>query len=142
MVLQARAWLGTRWQHQASLRGVGSDCIGLIAGVARELHIPGGAEFADDVEVRGYGREPDVAMLTKACTKYLDPIDIRVARMADIFLFRHNGEPRHFGIITKRYPDYVVHAYAQARKVVENSIDEVWRSRIVSAWRYRGVVDG
>jgi NlpC/P60 family putative phage cell wall peptidase len=34
----ARAWLGTPYHHQASCRGAGTDCIGLIRGVYRELY--------------------------------------------------------------------------------------------------------
>src|SRR5262245_46482540 len=37
IVVAARGWLGTPYHHQASLRGVGCDCLGLIRGVWREL---------------------------------------------------------------------------------------------------------
>ena len=33
----ARGWLGTPYHHQASVKGVGCDCLGLIRGVWREL---------------------------------------------------------------------------------------------------------
>ena len=32
-----RSWLGTHYQDQASLRGVGCDCLGLARGVWREV---------------------------------------------------------------------------------------------------------
>src|SRR6478752_1062671 len=34
---EARLWLNTPYQHQASLRGVGCDCLGLVRGVWRAL---------------------------------------------------------------------------------------------------------
>ena len=34
----ARGWLGTPYHHQASLKGVGTDCIGLVRGIYRELY--------------------------------------------------------------------------------------------------------
>ena len=34
----ARQWLGTPYHHQASLRGVGTDCVGLVRGIWRELN--------------------------------------------------------------------------------------------------------
>ena len=37
IVAEARKWLGTPYWHQASLRGVGCDCLGLVRGVWREL---------------------------------------------------------------------------------------------------------
>lgn len=33
----ARRWIGTPYHHQASLKGVGCDCLGLVRGVYREL---------------------------------------------------------------------------------------------------------
>ena len=135
IVAEARAWLNTRWQHQASLKGVGTDCIGLIAGVARELGIAEAAQFDSSATIKGYGRQPDPAMLLRACGELLDPCADPVA--GDILLFRFELEPAHFGILSA--PDYVIHAYAQARRVVENRIDELWRSRIVGAFSYRGV---
>ena len=33
----ARGWLGTPYHHQASVKGVGCDCLGLIRGLWREL---------------------------------------------------------------------------------------------------------
>ncbi len=37
IVAAARLWLGTPYRHQASLRGVGTDCLGLVRGVWREV---------------------------------------------------------------------------------------------------------
>ncbi len=139
--MEARRWIGTPWHHQASLRGVGSDCIGLISGVAKELGMPEAAAFETDPEIRGYGKDPVPHLLLAACARYLDPVDVRAARMGDIFLMRFK-EPRHFAMLTCRAPEQIIHAYAQMRKVTETGLDAVWRGRIVSAWRYRGVSDG
>src|SRR4051812_32701629 len=35
IVAEARDWIGTRYRHQASLKGVGCDCLGLVRGVWR-----------------------------------------------------------------------------------------------------------
>ena len=37
VIVVARAWLGTPYHDQASLRGVGCDCLGLARGVWREV---------------------------------------------------------------------------------------------------------
>ncbi len=34
----ARGWIGTPYRHQASLKGVGADCLGLMRGVWREIY--------------------------------------------------------------------------------------------------------
>jgi NlpC/P60 family putative phage cell wall peptidase len=40
VIAVARSWLGTPYHDQASVRGVGCDCLGLVRGVWRELHGP------------------------------------------------------------------------------------------------------
>ena len=37
-VLEARTWLGTPYRHQASLKGAGADCLGLLRGVWRAVY--------------------------------------------------------------------------------------------------------
>ena len=37
IVRAARGWLGTPYHDQASVKGVGCDCLGLIRGVWREV---------------------------------------------------------------------------------------------------------
>jgi NlpC/P60 family putative phage cell wall peptidase len=139
IVDEARAWLGTKWSHQASLKGVGCDCIGLIVGVARELDLS-----PDDVRefglcYGGYGRQPDAEMLLEATGRFLVPVERDELQTGDILLFRFDREPQHFGILSRRDPDYVIHAYAMAWRVVEMRLDELWQSRIVRGYRYRDV---
>lgn len=35
VVAEARGWVGTPYVHQASARGAGADCLGLVRGVWR-----------------------------------------------------------------------------------------------------------
>ncbi len=137
VVAVAHRWLGTRWTHQASKRGVGTDCIGLVVGVARELELPEADKFDSDLSIAGYGREPDPQMTMSACGRYLWPVDD--PQPGDILYMKVHGvaHPMHFAIMSS--DDYMIHAYAQAKKVVENRIDAVWRSRIVRAYSYRGL---
>ena len=48
VVAAVRGWIGTPYHHQASLCGVGTDCLGLVRGVYRTLY---GREACD---VPGY----------------------------------------------------------------------------------------
>lgn len=137
IIAEARAWLGTPWRHQASVKDVGCDCIGLVAGVGQALGIPEAVRFRADPRFRGYGRTPEPNMLRAALAEYLNVADDW--RVGDILLMRHEKqpEPHHFGFLSA--PSYMIHAYAQARKVVENRIDDTWRRRIVGAYRFRGI---
>ena len=40
IVAAARGWIGTPYVHQASVKGAGTDCLGLVRGIWRELYGP------------------------------------------------------------------------------------------------------
>lgn len=140
IVSLARSWLGTTWQHQACLKGVACDCIGLVVGVAKELGLPEALAWLSDAEFRGYSPLPNVDKLQRACAKYLERIPVNAMELGDIPLMTFAKEPMHFGIISQVYPRWLmVHAYATIGYVVENGIDAKWQRRIVGAYRYRGL---
>lgn len=143
IVTEARSWLGTRWQHQASVKGVASDCVGLIRGVG----ISTGVYPENVMELEairpfiGYGRGPLNGQLAKGCLTFGILIDMTEAQPGDVVLMAFDGDPSHMGILGD-YPHgglSLIHAYAPLRKVVECRLDEVWLARIVSAYRLPGV---
>jgi cell wall-associated NlpC family hydrolase len=78
-------------------------------------------------------------MLLSIAAELLDPIDRDAAQPGDILLMRFNAGPQHFAFLSSSAPDYMIHAYAGARRVVEHGIDYVWRRRIVGAYALRGI---
>lgn len=137
-----RAWVAARvkWRHQGFTRR-GCDCIGLIGGVAAELGITDAWTSQQALRFKGYGRLPQANLIYQACAEFLDPVTPKEsAREGDILLLRFDGDPQHFAFLSRRDGvDYMVHAWIFARRVVENRIDELWRSRLVCAYRFRGV---
>jgi NlpC/P60 family putative phage cell wall peptidase len=131
--------LGTRYHHQAALKGVGCDCIGLIAGVAGACGVHEAQAFYVDWEIAGYGRQPDPAMLLRSCDKYMDRKLGLIPEGGDIVIMRFEQEPQHFGIATDAEPMTLIHSLAAARKVVEHRLDYLWRSRIVRVYAFRGL---
>ena len=86
IVAAARAWIGTPYMHQASLQGVGCDCLGLLRGVYRdvfgfepELPPPYGADWAE-----ASGRET----MAEAAGRHLSPVPIQAFEAGDVLLFR------------------------------------------------------
>jgi len=140
VIAEARRWIGTRWQHQASLKGIACDCIGLVAGVALELELPGAEAWRDDARRRSYTREPQPSMIFAVLDEYLDRIDVGELAPADVAVLRarHDLPPQHFGIIADGEPRTIVHAYAQMRKVVEQGFAP-WAPLMVAAYRFRGL---
>jgi NlpC/P60 family putative phage cell wall peptidase len=130
---EARLWLNTPYQHQASLRGVGCDCLGLVRGVWRALH---GAEpeapppYRPDWAELG-GRE----LLREALERRLIRLDLAAARPGDVLLFRMApGVPaKHCAIASAN--ERMIHAY-WGRACVESWLGRWWRERLAGAFRF------
>lgn len=136
VVAQARTWISTRWQHQGRLKGVGVDCAGLIIGVARELGLA-------DVDFANYSRHPDGSSLRHVCGMHMRRVPLHLVKQADVLMLTFTTDPEHLAIVGElEGRRTIIHAYASARKVVENDLDALWLSRIRGAYRMPGIEDG
>lgn len=143
VIIVARTWVKTPWQHQARCKGVGTDCIGLIGGVGLECGLPEAKSWVEDQSLKGYGLTPDPDMLIAACDKYLVRVeDMTTVQLADILVMRIKRAPQHFAFVSELDPMYMVHAYASVPAVAENRVDVVWRSRILRIYRFPGLTYG
>jgi NlpC/P60 family putative phage cell wall peptidase len=132
VVEQARTWIGTRWHHQGRVKGHGCDCAGLVIGIARELWLA-------EVDYANYSRYPDGTLLA-LCDLHMTRIDAGQSQPGDVLVFAWGAEPQHLGIVASfEGRTTIIHAYAEARRVVENDLDEAWRLRIRGAYRLPGV---
>ena len=129
----ARGWLGTPYQHQASLNGVGSDCLGLVRGLWRE-------RFGVEPEVPP-AYAPDWAeagleeTLANAGRRHLIEIPLLVFEEGDVLLFRWKPHlpAKHAGIATSR--STMIHAQ-EGVAVSEVSLNGWWLSRLAFAFRF------
>lgn len=132
MIATAREWLGTPYHHQASIKGVGCDCVGFLAEVAVETGLITPelrAEFPTD-----YSRQPSAGQLRRLCSGHLSLVPLDSRAPGDIVLMRFAEEPQHLGMLTAVDPDYVIHCGQHG--VVEHRLDSVWRGRIVRVYRF------
>lgn len=137
IVTAARAWIGTPYRHQASLIGVGCDCLGLVRGLWRELIGP------EPEPMRAYS--PDWAEaggadeLIALGERHFIAADANDWRPGDVlvFRFRDGAVAKHVGVAIDS--GRMVHAHDGAR-VAEIAIG-AWRRRIVRAFSFPGVVD-
>ena len=131
VVAEARAWIGTPYVHQASVKGVGCDCLGLLRGCWRA------AMGAEPVSVPAYTpdwSEPQgVELLWQAARAHLVACDDRPAQGGDVILFRmrSGSVAKHVGIIASTQPATFIHAYS-GHGVVESPLSEPWQRRIVA----------
>ena len=133
IVAEAREYIGTKFQHQARLKGVACDCAGLVVGVAKALGL-------SDFDMVGYAHIPDGVTLRRVCKENMTAIPFAEVQPGDVLLLAWEAEPTHLAIVGD-YPGglSIIHAYAPARKVVESRMDSVWASRVVEAYRLPGV---
>lgn len=133
VVAAARRWLGTPYHHQASLRGVGCDCLGLVRGVFREVmgREPEAPPPYSPDWAEALGRET----LIEAASRHLRRIEIAEAREGDVLIFRmHDGAmAKHCGIVTG--PDAMIDAM-EGVGVSEARLTLWWVRRIAAAFRF------
>lgn len=128
VIEEARSWIGTPFMHQGRVKGIGVDCVGLLAGVARDLGIQ-----ANDR--KGYGNLPHNDELRKALKKELIPCNSIIP--ACVLLMKITREPQHVAIYT--FDNTIVHSYFNVKGCVEHRLDERWRSKIEGYYLFPGV---
>lgn len=139
---EARAWLGTPYRHQASLIGVGCDCLGLVRGVWRGLHgtepeaaPPYSGTWAESAPS---GSDP----LMEAAGRHLVPVAGALAAYAAepgdvlLFAFRAHLPARHCAIATGTAT--MIHAHDRAA-VAEVALTRWWRRHLVGVFRFPGI---
>ncbi|MCX7900076.1 MAG: NlpC/P60 family protein, partial [Methylocystis sp.] len=131
-------WIGTPYHHQASVIHVGSDCLGLVRGVWREII---GEEpevlppyTPDWAEARG------VETLLEAAKRHFTLIVTAEFREGDVLVFRFRDflPAKHLGLATSR--THMIHAHAGVG-VAEVAIGSHWRKQLAAAFAFPGVTD-
>ncbi len=138
IVAQARAWLDTPYVHQASLQGVGCDCLGLVRGVW------GGVIGDEPEEPPAYSRDWAEATgeeaMAEAARAHLVAIDVSAFAPGDVLLFRYRDRfpAKHCAIVASATT--MIHAHDGAA-VAEVAIAPWWRRRLAFAFQFPGVTD-
>ncbi len=94
---EAHRWLGTPYRHQASVCGVGADCLGLVRGVYRELY---GQEVELPPPYARYGQRGDAELLYAAALRHLTPVNEIEPACVLLFRLRRRRPARHIAIYT------------------------------------------
>ena len=134
----ARGWLGTPYCHQASLKAVGCDCLGLVRGVWRELY--GDEPEAMPAYTADWAESSGIEALAEAAARHLTPVALTEFGEGDLLLFRWKQHlpAKHAGIATSATS--MVHAQDGAR-VSEVALGPWWMKRLAFAFRFPGVDD-
>ncbi len=137
IVAEARSWAGTPYRHQASLRGVGCDCLGLLRGVWRGVL---GPERRRRRPMPPPGPNPPRATISwRPARRHLvpvaTPLPAYVPQAGDVllFAFRAHLPAKHCAIATG--PAAMIHAHDGAA-VTEVALTPWWRRHLAGAFRF------
>jgi cell wall-associated NlpC family hydrolase len=139
VVEQARSWIGTPYHHQARLKGVGVDCIGLIIGCAWELGL-----IDPSFDIRGYTKNPDGCLMELA-RQHMVEVPAESMQIGDVIVLSLITEPQHFGILGNyRHGGLsIIHAYGAGREscVIETRLMFTTVFKLASIFALPGVTD-
>ncbi len=131
----ARGWLGTPYVHQASTRGAGADCLGLIRGVWRDLH--GDEPETPPPYTADWAECGGAEVLRAAAMRHLRPVaeaEPWTAGQVLLFRMRPGAVAKHLGILSAGGLRFL-HAY-DAHGVIESPLTPPWRSRVIARFRF------
>ena len=133
----ARTWIGTPYIHQCSNRGAGTDCLGLIRGIWRELY--GNEPEEAPCYTADWGECGSRELLLEGALRHLVPLAVdRPVTTGEVLLFRmrEGAIAKHLGIVSdaQQYPKFI-HAYDR-HGVVECPLSVPWQQRIAARFRF------
>ncbi len=132
----ARAWIGTPYVHQASVQGVGCDCLGLLRGIWREIY--GTEPEAIPAYTPDWSEPQGEEALMTAARRHLRIL--KGARLVPgqviLFRMRQGAVAKHLGVISEAgdMPRFI-HAY-QGHGVVESPLSAPWLKRIAARFEF------
>ena len=133
VVKASRLWIGTPYHDQASVRGVGCDCLGLLRGVWRD--VVGLEPMPVPPYSRDWGEAGPVEVLVEAARATMVELNVSEARTGDVILFRMRAGAiaKHVGILSGR--ESFIHAYERTG-VIEEHLTPAWQRRFAFAFRF------
>lgn len=129
----AKTWLGTPYLHQASTKGIGCDCLGLILGVGREL----GVVLPKTIPAYSANWRDPVSgeQLERMADRHLKRQRPGEAAPGDILLFRMRRDlpAKHCAILIA--PDQMIHAQ-EGVGTIQLAYDIPWQRRLVARYNF------
>ena len=133
VVAEARRWLGTPYVHQASARGAGCDCLGLVRGVWRGVLGP--EPFAMPAYAPDWGEVAGEELVLGFARRCMIGIPAPSAMPGDLLVFRWRAGmvAKHLGILTGEAR--MIHAWERGG-VVEVALVPSWSRRVAGVFRF------
>ncbi|SMX36704.1 NlpC/P60 family protein [Maliponia aquimaris] len=136
VVEAARGWIGTPYVHQASVRGAGCDCLGLLRGVWREVIGP--EPEAIPAYSMDWSEPQGDELLWHAGLRHLSAKPLAEAAAGDVLLFRmrDGAVAKHVGLLARTGAEAsFIHAYT-GHGVIESALSAPWARRVVARFAF------
>lgn len=125
----ARTWIDTPYHHQASLKGIGADCVGLLCGVGKEMGI-----IPESYRMPLYDPFGSGETLFCELARFADHIPTGDRQPGDVLIISVLNTPSHVAIMTDRG---MIHSATWLKRVVEHAIRPTDERKIHSVYRIR-----
>ena len=139
IITEARRWLGTPYQHQASCLGAGADCLGLVRGIYRALY---GQEPQTPPPYAAYAGAGEAETLLMAARHYLQaqplPAPPLLPHTGHVLAFRMRRSlpVRHLAIMS--FDGKMVHAVSGVH-VCEVAFSAWWQRRCAAVFSFPNI---
>lgn len=137
IIQEARTWVNTPFHLHGRLKHIGCDCVGLVLGVAKELNLMSKQNHVlPHFETLDYHPRESNKLLVQMLNLHL--VEKTNLQIADVVMLKYDSIPGHIGIISQNNSGVlsIVHANMRFKKVVEHTLDESIKSRIVGIFSF------
>ncbi len=139
----ARGWIGTPYVHQASCKGAGCDCLGLLRGIWRELM--GSEPETPPPYSPDWAERHRAETLRDAAARHLTPVDPNDASTGDVLLFAFKADlpAKHCALLTTPIDNpapQIIHAHEHL-PVAEVALVPGWRRKVRFAFAFPEEID-
>jgi len=131
VLASAESWLHTPYRHQSSVKHIGTDCLGLIRGIWRELY--GAEPEIPPAYTPDWAEATGEETLRDAAARWLIPVTRSQPGDALLFRMAPNAPCKHIGILEA--PDRILHAY-WGKSVVRSHFAPFWHRRHVASFAF------
>lgn len=136
IVRAAKGWIGTPYRHQASLKGAGADCLGLVRGLWREVLGPEPATVP--TYTHDWSEPSNDEALMRAADQWLTRRSNMSWQPGDVLLFRmrRGAVAKHLGIVSSDIGGtWFIHSYT-GHGVIESPLSDPWRRRVAAVYHF------
>lgn len=139
IIQEALSWNGTKWHHRSCLKGIGTDCVCLLAGVAKAVGL-----LAQEWQPPRYSPDHmlhsnEECLLGVLATLGCLPIPLGAQRSGDALIFQYGRVSSHAAILVADTPPYIVHAARDVGRVVHQRLSGPLLARLRQCFAFPGV---